>query len=51
MKLRGMIAQHEVIVLIDSGATHNFFSSSIVEKLSIPIVPTVGYGVQVENRS
>lgn len=46
MKFRGLIA-YEVIVLIYSRATHNFISLRIDERLSIPIVPTAGFGVQV----
>ena len=35
-KLRGKIANTTVVVLIDSGATHNFISPNVLEKLKIP---------------
>ena len=45
MKLKGMIGSQEVVVLIDTGATHNFISMDLVKKLAIPRVATDGYGV------
>lgn len=40
MKLRGTIGQHEVVVLIDSGATHNFLSLQLVQPLGLSISGT-----------
>lgn len=45
MKLKGTIGEQEVVVLIDSGATHNFISLDLVSKMQIPIVKTGAYGV------
>ncbi|KAH9650018.1 hypothetical protein KPL70_026202 [Citrus sinensis] len=45
MKLKGIIGEQEVVVLIDSGATHNFISLDLVSKMQIPIVKTGAYGV------
>lgn len=45
MKLKGTIGEQEVVVLIDSGATHNFIYLDLVSKMQIPIVKTVAYGV------
>ena len=45
MKIKGKIAQQEVITLIDCGATHNFISTRLVQKLGLPLEATVGYGV------
>ncbi|KAL5542906.1 hypothetical protein UlMin_010616 [Ulmus minor] len=45
MKLKGTIGEQEVVVLIDSGATHNFISLDLVSKIQIPIVKTGAYGV------
>lgn len=40
MKVSGSIGQQEVVVMIDCGATHNFISVALVEKLGIPKVGT-----------
>lgn len=48
MKLCGMIGPQEVVVLIDSWATHNFISIDLVKKLAIPMVTTKGYGDLME---
>ena len=36
MKLRGRVDCQEVVVLIDSRASHNFISADLVKKLGIP---------------
>ncbi|KOM30937.1 hypothetical protein LR48_Vigan01g049200 [Vigna angularis] len=40
MKLRGRMGQREVLVLIDSGASHNFISRRVVEELEMTVVET-----------
>lgn len=45
MKLEGMIGGHKVIVMIDPGATHNFISPDIIQKLDIPVDATEEFGV------
>ena len=45
MKVRGRIGNKDVIVLIDSGASHNFISTVLVEQLNLPTTATEGYGV------
>ena len=45
MKIKGNIDQREVIVMIDYGATHNFISIKLVQKLALPLEATAGYGV------
>ena len=45
MKLRGQIAGLEVVVLIDCGASHNFISMDLVQKLGIPSVGSHCFGV------
>ncbi|WZZ71775.1 hypothetical protein YC2023_083145 [Brassica napus] len=47
INLRGSINGVEVVVLIDSGATHNFISESVVQKLGLAISTTQGFGVMV----
>ena len=47
MKIKGKIAQQEVITLIDCGAihTHNFISTQLVQKLGLLLEATSSYGV------
>ena len=47
MKLRGMIKGREVIVLIDSGATHNFIATKLIDELQLPMSSTRSYEVLV----
>ena len=45
MKLKGRLRGDEVIVLIDSGATHNFISAELVRKMGLAVDRTGDYGV------
>ncbi|XP_052188845.1 uncharacterized protein LOC127799137 [Diospyros lotus] len=45
MKIKGEIDGQEVVVLIDSGASHNFIAAELVQKLGLPWTQTRGYGV------
>ena len=45
MKLRGRVMDHEVVVLIDCGASHNFISTNLVTRLGIPFVDSHNFGV------
>ncbi|OIT28980.1 hypothetical protein A4A49_56216, partial [Nicotiana attenuata] len=49
MKLQGSINQRQILILADSGSTHNFVAEPVVEELKIiiDIVPT--FGVQIGN--
>lgn len=47
MKVRGRVEQDEVIIFIDCGATHNFISHRVVERLKIPISETTNFGVSI----
>ncbi|PKU83144.1 hypothetical protein MA16_Dca007802 [Dendrobium catenatum] len=47
MKVKGEIADREVVVLIDSGATHNFISTQVVNQLGVKLVDTGCYGVMM----
>ncbi|KAI3522148.1 hypothetical protein L1887_11628 [Cichorium endivia] len=49
MKLRGMIGQNEVVVLIDSGATHNFLSLRLVKPLGLSVTGTREKGIMLGN--
>ena len=37
MKLRVLMAEREVIVMVDSGATHNFISQNLVQELGLSV--------------
>lgn len=37
MKLKGVLEGKEVVVLIDSGASHSFIPQKLVQELKIPI--------------
>ncbi|KAF8077019.1 hypothetical protein N665_1069s0002 [Sinapis alba] len=47
IKLQGSLQDVEVVVLIDTGATHNFISESLVQRLGIPVSSTQGFVVMV----
>ena len=49
MKVRGQLGSREVVILIDSGASHNFVASKLVRELGMKCEATAGYGVQVGN--
>ena len=51
MKLQGLIRTQPVVVLIDSGATHNLISQDLVRKLAIPVDTTRAYGVLMGTES
>lgn len=37
LRLKGMIACHEVIVMVDHGATHNFYISYVGRKIEVVV--------------
>lgn len=45
MKVRGKLAQQEIITLTDCGATHNFISNMVVKHLGLPLDTAARYGV------
>lgn len=47
MKLRATLFREDVIVLIDSGASHNFVSEKLIQKLGLRPSATAAYGVLV----
>ncbi|KAA8524548.1 hypothetical protein F0562_010971 [Nyssa sinensis] len=47
MRLAARIGFHDVIVLIDSGSTHNFISERMANLLRLPVVPTEAFTVRV----
>ncbi|KAL6323861.1 hypothetical protein AAG906_005857 [Vitis piasezkii] len=49
MRVSAKVGPHELIVLIDSGSTHNFINERIAELLQLPMVPTEPFNVKVAN--
>ncbi|KAF7802182.1 Retrovirus-related Pol polyprotein from transposon 17.6 [Senna tora] len=47
IKLVGKVKGEEVLVMIDSRASHNFISTSLVDKMALPKVKTSSYMVRV----
>ncbi|XP_037497049.1 uncharacterized protein LOC119371287 [Jatropha curcas] len=40
MKIMGLLASHLVLVMVDSGASHNFVSSDLAQALNLAVEPT-----------
>lgn len=49
MRVAAKIGTYEVVVLIDSGTTHNFISDKVSALLRLPVVPTEPFNVRVAN--
>ncbi|KAL5576818.1 hypothetical protein UlMin_018517 [Ulmus minor] len=49
MRVTARIGTHNVVVLIDSGSTHNFISDKVAALLHLPVVPTAPFHVRVAN--
>ena len=49
MRVTAKMGPHEVMVLIDSGSTHNFISNRLANKLRLPVIPTETFPVWVAN--
>lgn len=49
MKLKGLLGNHEVVVMIDPGATHNFISLATVTRAGVKITDSGSFGVSLGN--
>ncbi|WVZ18213.1 hypothetical protein V8G54_005535 [Vigna mungo] len=47
LKLKGRIGDKEIVVLIDSGASHNYMSKELTEELRLPVMDTPTYAVSL----
>ncbi|KAF2313837.1 hypothetical protein GH714_018224 [Hevea brasiliensis] len=47
MKFQGWIANQPVVVLVDSGASHNFISNQLVQRLQLPVSATPSFNVKL----
>ncbi|KAL4278328.1 hypothetical protein GQ457_03G010840 [Hibiscus cannabinus] len=49
MRVLAKIGTHAIVVLIDSGSTHNFISKKMATMLQLPVIPTKSFNVKVAN--
>lgn len=49
MRVKAKIGLHEIVVLIDSGSTHNFINTRLANTLQLPVQPTAAFSVKVAN--
>ncbi|KAJ0039806.1 hypothetical protein Pint_26749 [Pistacia integerrima] len=49
MRVTVKMGPHEVMVLIDSGSTHNFINNCLASMLRLPVIPTETFPVGVAN--
>ena len=49
MRVMARIGPYEVVVLIDSGSTHNFINKKMANMLQLPVLPTEPFNVKVAN--
>lgn len=49
LKMEGSLQGQTVVVLIDTGASHNFIATSLVKKLDLPVRHTKQFGVMVSD--
>jgi hypothetical protein len=49
MCVKAMVGQHELIILIDSGSTHNFVDRKLAQALHLAVTPIEEFMVKVAN--
>ena len=49
MRVLAKIGPYEIVVLIDSGSTHNFISEKVASLLQLPVIPTDSFNVRMAN--
>ncbi|GKB71186.1 WD and tetratricopeptide repeats protein 1 isoform X2, partial [Tanacetum coccineum] len=49
MKVEGALEGRKVLILVDSGSTHNFISASLVKQLGLKVSMVPSYRVQIGN--
>ncbi|KAH9763048.1 hypothetical protein KPL70_001041 [Citrus sinensis] len=49
MRVTATIGSQHVMVLIDSGSTHNFLSERVARLIRLPVIPTKSFAVRVAN--
>lgn len=51
IKLEGELIGHPILLLVDSGATHNFIARELVSSLNLEVTPTYLFSVGLGNCS
>ncbi|GKB96895.1 retrotransposon gag domain, retroviral aspartyl protease [Tanacetum coccineum] len=49
MKVEGALEGRKVLILVDSGSTHNFISASLVKQLGLKVSMVPSFRVQIGN--
>nr|GFC93991.1 retrotransposon Gag domain, retroviral aspartyl protease [Tanacetum cinerariifolium] len=49
MKAEETLEGRKVLILVDSGSTHNFISASLVKQLGLKVSTLPSFGVQIGN--
>ncbi|CAN0926393.1 hypothetical protein LINGRAHAP2_LOCUS35317 [Linum grandiflorum] len=49
MKLEGTLSGHQILILVDSGSTHNFLSLQLVDSLGLVKHTIPPFGVQIRD--
>lgn len=49
MQVKGSLHNQDIVVLIDSGSTHNFVEPAVIKKAQLPIDPRHKLNVAVAN--
>ncbi|KAL7116648.1 hypothetical protein ACP275_03G017300 [Erythranthe tilingii] len=49
MQILGKIKHRQVLILVDSGSTHNFVAKQIVQDVALPIQEVPSFGVKIGN--
>ncbi|KAL8120175.1 hypothetical protein AgCh_017351 [Apium graveolens] len=47
MKMQGFVQKCPIVILIDSGASHNFILADLVRNMGLPVTPTNEFGVKL----
>ncbi|GJY25705.1 retrotransposon gag domain, retroviral aspartyl protease, partial [Tanacetum coccineum] len=49
MKAEGTLEDRKVLIMVDSGSTHNFISASLMKQLGLKVSMVPSFGVQIGN--
>lgn len=49
MRVKALVQDHTMLILVDSGSSHSFVSKTFVQKLGIATIPTTPQQVRVAN--